>query len=103
METQCLCVSDLPVGTHMSGYEPQSQKHIVQQTSTSTPAMSVVSLQQGSTSTPSMVLLGPLSIPHLSPSTPSGDSPFNPYFAALETLTLMFDHLNCNLKPTLPP
>src|SRR5260370_10730771 len=101
MEMQYLHVSDLPVGTHMSGYEPQSQKCIVQQTSTSTPAMSVVSLQQGSTSTPSTVLLGPLSIPHLSPSTPSGDSPFNPYCATLKTPTLMFNHLNCESKPNL--
>src|SRR6266478_6009927 len=101
MEMQYLHVSNLPVGMHMSGYEPQSQKRIVQQTLTSTPAMSVVSLQQGSTSTPSTVLLGPLSIPHLSPSTPSGDSPFNPYCATLKTPTLMFDHLNCELKPNL--
>src|SRR5260370_40396975 len=85
----------------MSGYEPQSQKCIVQQTLSSTPAMSFASLQQGSTSTPSMALLGPSSIPHLSPSTPSGDSPFNPYHAALKTPTLMFNHLNCKLKPNL--
>src|SRR6266850_7272455 len=98
MEMQYLCVSNLPVGTHMSGYEPQSQQCIVQQTSTSTPATSV---QQGSTSTPSMGLPGPLSVPHLSPSTPSSDSPFNPYHATLETPTLTFDHLNCELKPNL--
>src|SRR6266850_3642279 len=98
MESQYLHVSDLPVGMHMSGYEPQSQQHIIQQTSTSTPAMSV---QQGSTSTPSMGLPGPSSIPHLSPSTPSGDSPFNPYCATLETPTPTFDHLNCKLKPNL--
>src|SRR5260370_26221023 len=101
MEMQYLHVSNLPVGTHMSGYEPQSQKCIVQQPSTPTPATSVASPQQGSTSAPSMALPGPLSIPHLSPSTPSGDSPFNPYHATLETPTLMFDHLNCKLKPNL--
>src|SRR5260370_32996937 len=98
MELQYLHVSNLPVGMHMSGYEPQSQQCIVQQTLTSTPAMSV---QQGSTSTPSMGLPGPLSIPHLSPSTPSGDSPFNPYCATLKTPTLMLDHLDCKLKPNL--
>jgi len=80
MEMQYLHVSDLPVGMHMSGYEPQSQQHIVQQTLTSTPATSV---QQGSTS------------------TPSGDSPFNPYCATLKTPTPMFNHLNCKLKPNL--
>src|SRR6266478_8062093 len=101
MGTQYLHVSDLPVGMHMSGYEPQSQKCIVQQTLTSTPATSVASPQQGSASAPSMALPGPSSVPHLSPSTPSGDSPFNPYCAALETPTLMFDHLNCKLKPNL--
>src|SRR5260370_15153627 len=101
MEMQYLHVSNLPVGTHMSGYEPQSQKCIVQQTSTPTPATSVASPQQGSTSAPSMALPGPSSVPHLSPSTPSGDSPFNPYCAALETPTPMFNHLNCELKPNL--
>src|SRR6266478_2520404 len=68
------------------------------QTLTSTPAMSV---QQGSTSTPSTGLPGPLSIPHLSPSTPSGDSPFNPYCATLKTPTPMLNHLDCKLKPNL--
>src|SRR6266850_6277605 len=101
MEMQYLHVSNLPVGMHMSGYEPQSQKHIVQQTLNSTPATYVASLQQGSTSTPSTVLPGPSSVPHLSPSTPSGDSPFNPYHATLETPTPMLDHLNCELKPNL--
>src|SRR5260370_26316452 len=98
MELQYLHVSNLPVGTNMSGYEPQSQQHIVQQTVTSTPATSV---QQGSTSTPSTGLLGPSRVPHLSPSTPSGDSLFNPYHATLKTPTLMLDHLNCELKPNL--
>ena len=60
MESQYLHVSDLPVGTHMSGYDPQLQQCIVQQTSTSTPATSV---QQGSTSTPSVALPGPLAYP----------------------------------------
>src|SRR5260370_42074151 len=83
---------------HMSDYEPQSQQCIVQQTSTSTPAMSV---QQGSTSTHSTGLPGPLSVPHLSPSTPSGDSLFNPYHATLETPTPTLNHLNCELKPNL--
>src|SRR5260370_39303669 len=101
METQYLHVFDLPVGMHMSGYEPQSQKCIVQQTSTSTPTASVVSLQQGSAPTPSTMLLGPSCIPHLSSSTPSGDSPFNPYHAALKTPTPTFNHLNCKLKPNL--
>src|SRR5260370_32689713 len=90
MEMQYLCVSNLPVGTH-----------IVQQTPTSTPATSVASPQQGSTSTPSTVLPGPSSVPHLSPSTPSGDSPFNPYCATLKTPTLTFNHLNCESKPNL--
>src|SRR5260370_28623839 len=98
MELQYLHVSNLPVGMHMSGYEPQSQQCIVQQTSTSNPATSV---QQGSTSTPSTGLLGPSSIPHLSPSTPSGDSLFNPYCATLKTPTPMLDHLDCKLKPNL--
>src|SRR5260370_14108676 len=71
----------------MSGYEPQSQQHIVQQTSASTP---------------STALLGPSSIPHLSPSTPSGNSPqFDPYCAALKTPIPMSDHPNCKLKPNL--
>src|SRR5260370_40193152 len=101
METQYLHVSNFPVGIHMSGYEPQSQKCIVQQTLASTPATSVASLQQGSTSTPSMALPGPLSVPHLSPSTPSGDSPFNPYCATLKTPTPTFGHLNCEFKLNL--
>src|SRR5258705_4442554 len=77
----------------MSGFEPQSL-----QTST-TPSSS---WQQGSTSNPSTALLGPLSILHLSPNTPSGDSPqFNPYHAALETPTLTPDNPDGELKPNM--
>src|SRR5258708_2546700 len=77
----------------MSGFEPQSL-----QTST-TPSSS---WQQGSTSNPSTALLGPLSILHLSPDTPSGNSPqFNPYCAALETPTLTPDNPDGELKPNM--
>src|SRR6266481_8656898 len=77
----------------MSGFEPQSL-----QTST-TPSSS---WQQGLTSNPSTALLGPLSIPHLSPDTPSGDSPqFNPYCAALETPTPTPDNPDGKLKPNM--
>src|SRR5260221_5980411 len=77
----------------MSGFKPQSL-----QTST-TPSSS---WQQGSTSNPSTVLLGPSSILHLSPNTPSGDSPqFNPYCATLETPTLTPDNPDGELKPNM--
>src|SRR6266478_7762838 len=77
----------------MSGFKPQSL-----QTST-TPSSS---WQQGSTSNPSTVLLGPLSILHLSPDTPSGDSPqFNPYHATLETPTLTPNNPDSKLKPNM--
>src|SRR5258707_7156237 len=77
----------------MSGFEPQSL-----QTST-TPSSS---WQQGSTSNPSTALPGPSSIPHLSPDTPSGDSPqFNPYHTALETPTPTPDNPDAKLKPNM--
>src|SRR5258708_15136934 len=77
----------------MSGFEPQSL-----QTST-TPSSSQ---QQGSTSNPSTVLPGPLSIPHLSPNTPSGDSPqFNPYCTALKTPTPTPNNPGAKLKPNM--
>src|SRR5258708_8473786 len=77
----------------MSGFEPQSL-----QTST-TPSSSQ---QQGSTSNPSTALPGPLSIPHLSPDTPSGDSPqFNPYHTTLETPTPTPNNPDAKLKPNM--
>src|SRR5258707_4180703 len=77
----------------MSGFEPQSL-----QTST-TPSSS---WQQGSTSNPSTALLGPLSILHLSPNTPSGNSPqFNPYHATLETPTPTPNNPDGELKPNM--
>src|SRR5260221_716364 len=63
----------------MSGFKPQSLQTLT------TPSLS---WQQGLTSNPSTALLGPSSIPHLSPNTPSGNSPqFNPYHTTLETPT----------------
>src|SRR5260370_26998550 len=77
----------------MSGFEPQSLQ-------TLTPPSS--SQQQGSTSNPSTALLGPSSIPHLSPDTPSGDSPqFNPYCTTLETPTPTPDNPDAELKPNM--
>src|SRR5258705_12554792 len=77
----------------MSRFEPQSL-----QTST-TPSSS---WQQGSTSNPSTALPGPLSIPHLSPNTPSGNSPqFNPYCTTLETPTPTPDNPDTELKPNM--
>src|SRR5260221_11487 len=77
----------------MSGFEPQSL-----QTST-TPSLS---WQQGLTSNPSTALPGPLSILHLSPNTPSGDSPqFNPYCATLKTPTLTPNNPDSELKPNM--
>src|SRR5258707_15158775 len=77
----------------MSGFKPQSL-----QTST-TPSSS---WQQGSTSNPSTALPGPLSILHLSPDTPSGDSPqFNPYHAALKNPTPTPDNPDGKLKPNM--
>src|SRR5258708_9532477 len=77
----------------MSGFEPQSL-----QTST-TPSSS---WQRGSTSNPSTALPGPLSVPHLSADTPSGDSPhFNPYHTALETPTPTPNNPDAELKPNM--
>src|SRR5260370_26706277 len=77
----------------MSGFEPQSL-----QTST-TPSSSQ---QQGLASNPSTALPGPSSIPHLSPDTPSGDSPqFNPYHTTLETPTPTPDNPDAKLKPNM--
>src|SRR5258707_2126886 len=77
----------------MSGFKPQSL-----QTST-TPSSSQ---QQGLTSNPSTALPGPSSIPHLSPNSPSGDSPqFNPYCTALETPTPTPDNPDTELKPNM--
>src|SRR5258705_5078339 len=77
----------------MSGFEPQSL-----QTST-TPSLS---WQQGLTSNPSTALLGPSSIPHLSPDTPSGNSPqFNPYHTALEAPAPTPDNPDTELKPNM--
>src|SRR5258708_6536037 len=77
----------------MSGFKPQSL-----QTLTTPPS----SWQQGSTSNPSTALLGPLSVPHLSPDTPSGDSPqFNPYCTALETPTPTPDNPDAKLKQNM--
>src|SRR5258708_38021366 len=75
----------------MSGFKPQSLQTLT------TPSSS---WQQGSTSNPSTVLLGPSSVLHLSPNTPSGDSPqFNPYHTALKTPTLTPNNLDGELKP----
>src|SRR5260221_144061 len=77
----------------MSGFEPQSL-----QTST-TPSLS---WQEGLTSNSSTALLGHLSILHLSPDTPSGNSPqFNPYCANLKTPTPMPDNPDSELKPNM--
>src|SRR5258708_7065823 len=77
----------------MSGFEPQSL-----QTSTSPSS----SWQRGSTSNPSTALPGPSSIPHLSPDTPSGNSPqFNPYHTTLETPTPTPDNPDAELKPNM--
>src|SRR5258708_20077946 len=77
----------------MSGFKPQSL-----QTST-TPSSS---WQQGSTSNSSTVLLGPSSVLHMSPDTPSDDSPqFNPYCATLETPTLKPNNPDSKLKPNM--
>src|SRR5258708_19368048 len=79
--------------TSMSGFKPQSL-----QTST-TPSLS---LQSGSTSNPSTVLPGPLSMLHLSPHTPSADSPpFNPYCPALQPPTPTPNHPNHHLTPNM--
>src|SRR6266446_10973015 len=78
----------------MSGNEPQSH-----QTSTSAPSLSQ---QQAFTSTPSTALLGPSSVPHLSPSTPPGDSPqFNPYATTLKTPTPTPNNPDAELKPNM--
>src|SRR5258708_8372960 len=77
----------------MSGFEPQSLQTLT------TPSSSQ---QQGSTSNPSTALLGPSSVPHLSPDTPSGDSPqFNPYHTALKTPTPTPDNPDAKLKPNM--
>src|SRR5258708_6448901 len=77
----------------MSGFKPQSL-----QTST-TPSLSQ---QQGLASNPSTALPGPSSIPHLSPDTPSGDSPqFNPYHTTLETPTPTPNNPDTELKPNM--
>src|SRR5258705_10196858 len=77
----------------MSGFEPQSLQTLT------TPSLS---WQQGSTSNPSTALLGPSSVLHLSPDTPSGDSPqFNPYHATLETPTLTPNNPDSKLKPNM--
>src|SRR5260221_11598301 len=77
----------------MSGFEPQSLQTLT------TPSSS---WQQGLTSNPATALLGPLSIPHLSPDTPSGDSPqFNPHHTALKTPTPTPDNPDTELKPNM--
>src|SRR6266436_4706180 len=77
----------------MSGFKPQSLQTLT------TPSLS---WQQGSTSNPSTVLPGPSSILHLSPNTPSGNSPqFNSYHAALETPTPTPNNLDGELKPNM--
>src|SRR5258707_9577881 len=77
----------------MSGFKPQSLQ------TSATPSSS---WQQGLTSNPSTVLLGPSSILHLSPNTPSGNSPqFNPYHATLETPTPTPDNPDGELKPNM--
>src|SRR5258708_17098152 len=77
----------------MSGFKPQSLQTLA------TPSSS---WQQGSTSNPSTALLGPSSVPHLSPDTPSGDSPqFNPYHTALETPTPTLENPDAELKPNM--
>src|SRR6266436_6158622 len=77
----------------MSGFEPQSLQ------TSATPSLSQ---QQGSTSNPSTALPGPSSIPHLSPDTPSGDSPqFNPYCATLKTPTPTPNNPDSELKPNM--
>src|SRR5258705_6935095 len=77
----------------MSGFKPQSL-----QTST-TPSSS---WQQGLTSNPSTALPGPSSVPHLSPDTPSSDSPqFNTYHTPLETPTPTPNNPGAKLKPNM--
>src|SRR5258708_13945065 len=77
----------------MSGFKPQSIQ------TSATPSSS---WQQGSTSNSSTALPGPLSVPYLSPDTPSGDSPqFNPYHATLETPTPTPDNPDGKLKPNM--
>src|SRR5260370_3496506 len=77
----------------MSGFKPQSLQ------TSATPSLSQ---QRDSTSNPSTALLGPLSILHLSPNTPSGNSPqFNPYHATLETPTLTPNNPDGKLKPNM--
>src|SRR5258708_23659634 len=77
----------------MSGFEPQSLQTLT------TPSSSK---QQGLTSNPSTVLLGPLSIPHLSPNTPLVNSPqFNPYHTSLETPTPTPNNPDAKLKPNM--
>src|SRR5258708_7880672 len=77
----------------MSGFKRQSLQTLT------TPSSS---WQQGSTSNPSTVLPGPSSILHLSPNTPSGDSPqFNPYRATLKTPTLTPNNPDGQLKPNM--
>ncbi len=93
LETWYLGISNLPVGMSMSGFEPQSLQTLT------TPSLS---WQQGSTSNPSTVLLGPSSIPHLSPNTPSGNSPqFNPYHTTLKTPTPTPNNPDAKLKPNM--
>src|SRR5260221_10535053 len=77
----------------MSGFKPQSLQTLT------TPSSS---WQRGSTSNPSTALPGPSSVPHLSPNTPSGDSPqFNPYCTVLETATATPDNPDTELKPNM--
>src|SRR5260221_2039424 len=77
----------------MSGFKPQSLQALT------TPSLSQ---QQGLTSNPSTALPGPSSVPHLSPDTPSGNSPqFNPYCTALETPTPTPNNPDAKLKPNM--
>src|SRR5258707_14978710 len=77
----------------MSGFKPQSLQTLT------TPSLS---WQQGLTSNPSTALPGPSSIPHLSPDTPSGNSPqFNPYHTTLETPTPTPNNPDAKLKPNM--
>src|SRR5258705_4081553 len=77
----------------ISGFKPQSLQ------TSATPSLSQ---QRDSTSNPSTALLGPSSVLHLSPDTPSGDSPqFNPYCATLETPTLTPNNPDGELKPNM--
>src|SRR5258708_3626124 len=83
----------IPPTKSLSGFQPQSPQN------STTPSSS---WQQGLTSNPSTALLGPSSVPHLSPNTPSGDSPqFNPYHTALETPTPTPNNPDAKLKPNM--